>query len=144
MQRNAIVAVLKPAASGQASAAKGFGGSEQATVPPSSPVTLPQWAESALKTLAVPQALVQPSDVTLPNGMRLIVLTEKISPTVTVVGEVRHQADLKRPPVKDGIDDILDGLFDYGSVSLDRLRFIRRWMILQRPKQAVISSRYGF
>ena len=72
--RNAIVAVLKPAPSGQPSAAKGFGGSEQATVPPSSPVTLPQWAESALKKLGIPQALAQPSDMTLPNGIRLIVL----------------------------------------------------------------------
>ncbi len=110
--------MLKPAESGQASAAKGFGGSEQATVPPSAPVTLPQWAESALKTLAVPQPLVKPSDMTLPNGMRLIVLTEKISPTVTIVGEVRHQTDLETPSGHDGVDGILDELFDYGSVSL--------------------------
>ena len=123
VQRNAIVAVLKPAASGQAAADKGFGGAEKATVPPSSPVTLPQWAESALKTLAIPQALVQPSDVTLPNGVRLIVLTEKISPTVTVLGEVRHRAELETPSGKDGIADILDGLFDYGSVTMDRLAF---------------------
>jgi zinc protease len=123
VQRNAIVAILKPAPSGEASAAKGFGGSEQATVPPSGPVTLPQWAEAELKALAIPQPSAQPSDVMLHNGIRLIVLTEKISPTITVVGEVRHQADLETAPGKDGIGDILDGLFDYGTVALDRLAF---------------------
>lgn len=123
VQANAIVAILKPAASGQPSAAKGFGGSEQATVPPSSPVTLPQWAASELKTLSIPQAIVHPSDVTLPNGLRLIVLTENISPTVTIVGEVRHQTDLETPPGKDGVASILDELFDYGTASLDRVAF---------------------
>ncbi len=123
VQQNAIVAVLKPAPSGQPSAAKGFGGSEQATVPPSAPVTLPAWAEAELKKLSIPQALVKPSDMTLSNGIRLIVLTENISPTVTVAGEVRHQAGLETAPGKDGVDDILDGLFDYGTVSLDRVAF---------------------
>ncbi len=123
VQRNAIVAVLKPAPSGQPSASKGFGGSEQATVPPSSAVTLPSWAESALKTLSIPQSSVQPSDMTLSNGIRLVVLTEKISPTVTLVGEVRHQTDLETPPGKDGVGNVLDELFDYGTVTLDRLAF---------------------
>jgi zinc protease len=123
VQRNAIIAVLKPAQSSQASAAKGFGGSEQATVPPTSPVTLPPWAEAKLKALSIPQALVRPSDVTLSNGIRLIVLTENISPTVTVVGEVRHQSDLETAPGKEGIDDVLDGLFDYGTATLDRVAF---------------------
>jgi zinc protease len=123
VQRNAIVAVLKPAPSGQASAAKGFGGSEQATVPPSSPVALPPWADAKLKELSIPQALVQPSDVTLSNGIRLIVLTEKISPTITVAGEVRHQSDLEAAPGKEGVDDVLDQLFDYGTLTLDRVAF---------------------
>jgi zinc protease len=123
VQQNAIVAVLKPAPSGQPSAAKGFGGSEQATVAPSSAVTLPPWADAELKALAIPRALAQPSDVTLPNGIRLIVLTEKISPTITVAGEVRHQTNLETPPGKDGIDGVLDELFDYGTTSLDRIAF---------------------
>jgi|HubBroStandDraft_5_1064220.scaffolds.fasta_scaffold13096_2 zinc protease len=123
VQQNAIVAVLKPAPSGQPSAAKGFGGSEQATVPPSSAVALPPWADVELKALAIPRALAQPSDVTLPNGIRLIVLTETISPTITVAGEVRHQTELETPPGKEGIDGVLDELFDYGTTSLDRIGF---------------------
>ena len=50
-------------------------------------------------------------------------LTEKISPTITVAGEVRHQTDLETPRGKDGVDSILDELFDYGTVSLDRIAF---------------------
>ncbi len=123
VQQNAIVAVLKPAPSGQASASKGFGGSEKSTVAPTSAVILPPWAESELKKLSIPQATVRPSDMKLPNGIRLIVLTEKISPTVTLVGEVRHQTDLETPAGQEGVADILDGLFDYGTVSLDRLAF---------------------
>jgi zinc protease len=123
VQQNAIVATLKPTPSGQASAGKGFGGNEKVTVPPSAGVTLPPWAESALNKLAIPKPAAQPSDMTLPNGIRLIVLPERISPTVTIVGEVRHQADLETPAGQDGIDDVLDGLFDYGTVSLDRIAF---------------------
>jgi zinc protease len=120
---NTIVAVLKPAPTGQASASAGFGGSEQATMPPSSAVTLPDWAESELKRLAIPPPSAQPSDMTLSNGIRLIVLPETISPTVTVLGEVRHQSDLETPAGKDGVGDVLDGLFDYGTVSMDRIAF---------------------
>jgi zinc protease len=123
VQQNAIVATLKPAPTGQAAASKGFGGSESVTVPPTSAVTLPDWAQAALDKLAVPKGTVRPTDVTLSNGIRLIVLPETISPTVTVIGEVRHQSELETPPGKDGIDDVLDGLFDYGTQSQDRIAF---------------------
>ncbi len=123
LQQNAIDAVLTPAPSGEAASSKGFGGSEKATVAPSSPVTLPLWAEAALKKLSLPRTTVQPSDVTLPNGIRLMVLTVPISPTVSLVGEIRHQASMQTPPGKDGVGRILDGLFEYGAVSLDRTAF---------------------
>ena len=119
----AIVAVLKPVPSGEAIAAKGFGGSEKLTTPPSQPVVLPAWAETSLKSLAVPQPDLHPSDMTLANGIRLIVLPEKISPTVTVFGEVRHEAKLETPPGKEGIADVLENLFSYGTTTLDRTAF---------------------
>lgn len=123
VQQNAIIATLKPAPGGQPSAAKGFGGGETAVLPPTSAVTLPAWAEAALQRLSIPKPTGKPSDMMLPNGLRLIVLPETISPTVTVIGEVRHQADLETPPGKEGIDDVIDGLFDYGTEALDRLAF---------------------
>ncbi len=123
VQQSSIVAVLKPAPSGQAVANKGFGGSEKATAAPSQPVTLPPWAEQVLKTVSIPKPVAQPSDVKLSNGIRLMVVQEKISPTITIVGEVRHQTDLETPPGKDGVGSVLDGLFEYGTVTRDRTAF---------------------
>ena len=51
-----IDAVLKPTQSGEAAAAKGFGGSEKATNTPTKPVALPEWADAAVKSLRVPES----------------------------------------------------------------------------------------
>ena len=61
--------------------------------------------------------------MTLPNGVRLIVRTERISPTVTVVGNVRQDPQMEAPSGKDGVNDVLDDLFSYGTKTLDRLAF---------------------
>jgi zinc protease len=119
----AIVATLKPSASGEAVSSKGFGGSETTTAAPTKPVTLPEWAEASVKSLKVPEAPPLPTDVTLPNGLRLIVRTEKASPTVTVVGSIKHQPALQTAPGKEGSESVLDELFSYGTESRDRLKF---------------------
>jgi len=36
---------------------------------------------------------------------------------------VRHEAPLQTPPGKDGVDDVLDEMFSYGTTTLDRLAF---------------------
>ncbi len=66
---NAIVATLKPSASGAAVSGKGFGGAEVTTAAPTKPVALPDWAEAVVKSLKVPAAGPQPTDMTLPNGV---------------------------------------------------------------------------
>jgi zinc protease len=119
----AISTVLKPTNSGEPAAAKGFGGSEKATSTPTKPVALPEWAEAAVKSLKIPQLGLHPSDTTLPNGMRLIVQTEKTSPTVTLLGSIRTQTQLQTPPGQDGVSDVLEGLFSYGTQTLDRIAF---------------------
>jgi zinc protease len=120
---SAVVATLKPSASGEAVAGKGFGGAEVTTAAPTKPVALPDWAEASVNRLKVPQAPARPSDATLPNGLRLIVRTEKASPTVTVIGSVKHEPDLQTPPGQDGADDVLAELFSYGTQTRDRLAF---------------------
>jgi zinc protease len=120
---NSAVAILKPSAQGKVSAAKGFGGGEKVTPEPTAPVTLPSWAEAKLDKLEVPRTTAEPVQMTLKNGMRLTVLTERISPTVTVVGEVKHEETLETPPGKEGVASILNGLFDYGTVAHDRVAF---------------------
>jgi zinc protease len=120
---DSIVATLKPSASGKAVAGKGFGGAESTTVAPTKPVALPAWAETLLKSLKVPHPAPLPVSMTLPNGLRLIVRTETASPTVTVVGVVKHEPSLETPGGQEGADQVLDGLFSYGTQSRGRLAF---------------------
>ena len=120
---NAIVATLKPSASGEAVASSGFGGAEVTTAAPTKPVTLPAWAETLVKSLKVPPAPPAVSDVTLSNGLRLIVRTEKASPTITIIGSVKHEPVLQTPTGKDGADGVLGELFSYGTETLDRIAF---------------------
>jgi zinc protease len=121
--QNSITAQLKPTPSGAAVAAKGFGGDEQLTSAPTKPVELPAWAASRLLALEIPPAPSPSTDVTLSNGLRLIVKTDKTTPTITVVGEIRHEPQMQTPEGKEGAGDVLDDLFSYGTKSLDRLAF---------------------
>ncbi len=120
---NSITATLKPSPSGEAVAAKGFGGGEKMTSAPTKPVVLPAWAMGALSQLKVPADYIVASDSMLPNGLRLIVKTDHTSPTVTVVGTVKNNADLQTPKGQEGVSDVLDGLYSYGTQTLDRLAF---------------------
>ena len=120
---NSIVATLKPSASGAPVSSKGFGGAEVTTAAPTKPVTLPDWAEAAVKSLKIPEAPPSPADLTLSNGLRLIVRTEKASPTVTVIGSVKHESALETPPDKEGADGVLAELFSYGTQTRDRIAF---------------------
>ena len=120
---SSIVATLKPSANGEAVAGAGFGGAEVTTAAPTKPVILPVWAEASVKSLKVPAAPPSATDMILSNGLRLIVRTENASPTITVVGSVRHEPDLETPAGKDGADEVLGELFSYGTETLDRLAF---------------------
>jgi zinc protease len=123
LNASTITAVLKPVPTGQAVAAKGFGGGEQVTQAPTKPVTLPEWASASLEQLKVPQTKLDVSDTTLSNGIRLIVRTDRTSPTVSIVGSVKTNSDLETPPGQDGVADVLDGLYSYGTTTLDRIGF---------------------
>ena len=98
---------------------------EQATAAPTQTGrTACRGPSSQLLTLEMPPP-PQPAttDVTLPNGLRLIVRTAKVTPTVTVVGNIRHDPQMEAPTAKDGVDRVLDDLFSYGTKTLDRLAF---------------------
>ncbi len=120
---NSTTATLKPVPSGQPVADKGFGGAEQVTAVPSRPVQLPPWASADLAHLTVPAEAMRVSDSMLPNGLRLIVRTDHTSPTVSVTGSVKHDFGLQTTPGKEGVADILNSLFSYGTQTLDRVAF---------------------
>ena len=123
VDQNSITAELKPTPSGEAVASKGFGGGEQLTSAPTKPVDLPSWASSRLLTVELPPPPTPSADMTLSNGMRLIVRTLKVTPTVTVLGSIRQEPQLETASGKDGVSDVLNDLFSYGTKSLDRLAF---------------------
>ena len=121
----ATVGLLTPSNSGKPVASKGFGGSESFAPNQTAPVELPEWAHGVLQSLAVPPSNIAPNERVLPNGLRLIVQSESVSPTVTVLGRVKSDADLQTPPGKEGVSSMLDELFSYGTTTLDRVAFGR-------------------
>jgi zinc protease len=120
---NTITATLKPVPTGQPVASKGFGGGEEVTSAPTKPVQLPEWAATSLDKLKVPTDFAKASDTTLANGIRLIVRTDTTSPTITLMGSVKHDGDLETPAGQEGVSDVLDQLYSYGTQSLDRIAF---------------------
>jgi zinc protease len=119
---HAVTAILTPESSGKPIEGKGFGGAESFASSPDKPVNLPDWAMQAFAKLEVPHSTINPVSYTLPNGMRVIVQPESISDTVEVFGGIRANQDLQATLDEQGVADVLDGLFEYGSVKLDRLQ----------------------
>jgi zinc protease len=53
----------------------------------------------------------------------LIVQPTNISRTICLYGQIKNNPDLQVPGGKEGVDDVLDNLFSYGTLTLDRLAF---------------------
>lgn len=120
---HAVTAILTPHESAVPVAGNGFGGAETFGNPMDHPVTLPPWAAAALAQPHVPDP-GDPADVSvLPNGLRLIVQPEHVSPTVSVYGWVRQVAAMQEPAGKEGVAALMRGLFEYGTEFHDRLAF---------------------
>lgn len=121
-----VTAILTPQSSGKPVAGKGFGGAESFASAPGKSVQLPAWAARSFARLAVPHSTLAPVSYTLPNGLRLIVQPESISDTVELFGRIKTNEDLQAPKGEEGVADVLDGLFSYGTTHLDRLSFQRK------------------
>jgi zinc protease len=117
---HAVVAVLTPEASGKPASAQNNMGIEKVALPQNRNVVLPEWAKRALKRLSVPASKLSPVVKELPNGIKLIVQPESISHTVSVYGHVKNNPYLQTPPGKEGVDEVLDGLYDYGTQTMRR------------------------
>jgi zinc protease len=119
----AIVGVLTPEVSGKPASSKGFGGRESFAPKQTKPVKLPDWAANALARLSIPASTLQPVAMKLPNGLQLIVQPKSVSNTVSVYGHVLNKSELQTPKGQEGVDQVLDQLFSYGTVSLNRIAF---------------------
>jgi zinc protease len=117
----ATVAIATP----KTAAGSAFSGreGENNSVPPTEHTVLPVFARNVLAQLHVPNSTVHPDVQVLPNGLKLITVQSTISPTVVLHGQIRSNADVQTPPGKEGVDDILNGLFAYGTTTYDRLAY---------------------
>jgi zinc protease len=86
---------------------------------------LPAWGTSLVNDVSVPNANLAPQQTKLANGITLIVQPETISDSVFVYGSVQTEPSLQEPLGKDGIARILEGMYPYGTLTLDRTNFER-------------------
>jgi zinc protease len=117
---HAVSAVMTPRGSGKPVASSGFGGQENIALGEAKPVSLPEWAAAAAGRLAVPESTVHPIVSKLANGITLIVLPENVSDTVSVYGHVKNRPELQVPKGKEGLSEVMEQLFPYGSTHLNR------------------------
>jgi zinc protease len=120
---NVVTAAVTPVPTGKPVASKGFGGTEKLAKAFSEPVRLPLWAAGALEQLHVPDHYLSISDTALGNGIRLIVRTDATSPTITLLGSIKHDADMQTPAGKEGISGLLDDLYSYGTQTMSSTAF---------------------
>jgi zinc protease len=120
---HAVTAVLSPQPSGKPISSKFFGGRESMASQQTHVVALPEWAAQALGRLSVPESGLKPVVTTLSNGLKLIVQPESVSNTISIWGRIKNNPDLETPPAKEGVDSLLDQLFEYGTKTLDRIGF---------------------
>jgi zinc protease len=118
-----VIATLTPRHSGQPVSASGFGGRESIPLGEAKSVMLPDWAQSRLTRIEVPEATVHPIESWLPNGLHLIVQPETINDTVSVIGRVRNRPELQVPPGKEGLSQVVDQMLGYGTETLERVAF---------------------
>ena len=124
VNETAITAVMTPRQSGTPVEAKGFSRTNESFTPKQvKQVKLPVWARKVTKRRLVAATKEAPTDLTLKNGMRLIVETTRTSEAITLYGHIKNNPGLEEPPGKEGVAEMLGDLFSYGSKDLDRLAF---------------------
>src|SRR5262249_36367429 len=118
---HAVSAILTPTPSDKPISSKSFGGGESLVSTKNANVKLPSWARKITEKLPVPASTLNPFVTNLANGLKLIVLPETVSDTVSVYGRVKNNVKVQVDAGKDGVDAVLEKLFSYGTKSLDRL-----------------------
>jgi zinc protease len=135
---HAVIGALTPApnASQSAPAAPAGETRENPLGKPTTVTQLPDWGSALVGDATVPSENLAPQQSTLANGITLIVQPEKISDSVFVYGNVKTTPSLQEPRGKEGIARILEGVYEYGTRSLDRTSF-------QRAQDAIDTSLAG-
>jgi zinc protease len=86
---------------------------------------LPDWGAALVHDVNVPAANLAPQQIKLANGITLIVQPETISDSVFVYGNVKTTPALEEPQGKEGVSRVLEGMYPYGTQTMDRQTFAR-------------------
>ena len=119
----AVTVIETPGGPRRAAGTASFGAPESFGAVPDHAVTLPAWAASALADLPAADGAPAPIATVLPNGLRLLVQPEHVSPTVSVFGRVREVGDIEEPAGKEGVSQVTARLFGFGTATRDRIAF---------------------
>ncbi|HVA32850.1 MAG TPA: pitrilysin family protein [Candidatus Baltobacteraceae bacterium] len=118
-----IAAYAVPKNNGQTNSGGGQMAKENNSIPPTQHEPLPVWAQSILQHLQVPGQTLSPTDMTLSNGIRLIVQPEHITHTVVVHGAILNNPQMQEPAGQEGVADLTSGLMQWGTTTYDRVAF---------------------
>jgi zinc protease len=86
---------------------------------------LPDWGAALVHDVNIPAANLTPQQMKLANGITLIVQPETISDSVFIYGSVKTAPALQEPLGKEGVSRVLEGMYPYGTQSMDRQTFTR-------------------
>ena len=118
-----VAAYAVPKNAGGASSGGGALAKENNMVPPKTHQPLPSWAQNILKNLKVPPKTLDPTSMTLANGIRLIVQPESITPTVVLSGSIENSPFVQEAADQRGINDVTTQLFPYGTTTYNRVQY---------------------
>ena len=122
----AIVAEAVPENNGKVAAGASAPAQENNTITPSKSQPIPAWAQAYFAHPQVPRQTISPVEMTLSNGMRLIVQTEHVSNTIEVHGEIQTNEMIQAPADKQGVAQIAQQLFPFGTATYDRIGLRRQ------------------
>jgi zinc protease len=118
----AIVAYAVPKNLGKVTAGASGPAKENNVITPEKPQPLPAWAQAAFANVRVPAQTIHPVSMTLANGMRVIVVPQHVTKTVEVHGLIGSNEAVQAPADKQGVADIVAGLFPFGTTTYSRIQ----------------------
>jgi zinc protease len=71
--------------------------------------------------LKVPAQTIDPTDMRLSNGVRLIVQPETVTHTVVVSGQIENNPGVQEPAGQEGVADVTASILPYGTTTYDRV-----------------------
>jgi zinc protease len=95
-------------------------GSERVALPSSVPAELPPWVAGRLDVARMPDNGALPSEMTLTNGIHLLVKSDLDMHTITLMGSIKHSVALQTGTGKEGVSQIMDAIYASGASGVDK------------------------